>query len=468
MILVPPPVPSTGRLAGGDSRSPLATPGPCHGTWMRYVTPDPAVPHLLPCPSRLGVCLWPLPAHPKLPVRHGQDPSQHPPPPPWPPWLTPDATRATSCRTPAGLDMAPLPAWLLCTEDVPTSSVEEEERRAEAEELQGGMEGWRKEPFGRAEPASAGVQPLPPLPRGPRVPLGSLHPLLLPQLCLCPCGTHCSLLLLAPQPAPPLAHLGDMGTPVSPGQGCGSALLQLPPCLWLCGTLLPPGQGAPDLPKPPVGCVPLLQGPFPFPSCGAGGCPPLPGGMPCSALQPEVSHRGVTKPPASTRPYPPGKDVGRSKYKCNICTKSFGQLSNLKVHLRVHSGERPFQCPICKKCFTQLVHLQKHRLVHTGEKPHQCLTCHKRFSSSSNLKTHLRLHSGEKRFQCHQCHRQFSQHIHLQLHRCLHHCWHPPPRSPVPPGHLAQAGGAPAWLLGGQCRRRRRRRMKEGAGQARL
>ncbi|XP_073089558.1 tissue-resident T-cell transcription regulator protein ZNF683 [Manis javanica] len=251
--------------------------------------------------------------------------------------------------------------------------------------------------------------------------------------CCCP--------LLAPMSKEPPFHL----QPFFPGY----PLLLPPPCAFICGALLsvqcfsffmlPPGTSYPTT------AVPNLLMSFKEPghhSAQGETLSPYPRASQASAqtrlsqaqnpgpgapgLERAVRAAPAQQVPLGSRvgtaalPYPLKKENGKILYQCNVCGKSFGQLSNLKVHLRVHSGERPFQCALCQKSFTQLAHLQKHHLVHTGERPHKCLMCHKRFSSSSNLKTHLRLHSGSWPFQCNVCMSHFTQNIHLKLHHQLH------------------------------------------------
>nr|XP_020654575.1 zinc finger and SCAN domain-containing protein 20-like isoform X2 [Pogona vitticeps] len=80
---------------------------------------------------------------------------------------------------------------------------------------------------------------------------------------------------------------------------------------------------------------------------------------------------------------------------CFACPKQFRRATDLKEHLRVHTGERPFGCGVCGKRFTQSSALTTHRRLHTGEKPFECGVCCRRFNNSSNFAKHRRLHGQE-------------------------------------------------------------------------
>ncbi|KAK6630240.1 hypothetical protein RUM43_014939 [Polyplax serrata] len=93
-------------------------------------------------------------------------------------------------------------------------------------------------------------------------------------------------------------------------------------------------------------------------------------------------------------------------FRCSYqnCNKSYSSIHHLKVHLRVHTGDRPFRCSVegCNKAFSTGFGLKTHFRTHNGERPYTCnhANCEKGFKTSGDLQKHIRTHTGERPFLC--------------------------------------------------------------------
>ena len=67
----------------------------------------------------------------------------------------------------------------------------------------------------------------------------------------------------------------------------------------------------------------------------------------------------------------------------------------MKVHERIHTGDKPYNCTQCDKAFRDLGDLRTHERIHTGEKPFSCSKCDLKFARADTLKKHKKFHTSE-------------------------------------------------------------------------
>ncbi|XP_038055654.1 histone-lysine N-methyltransferase PRDM9-like [Patiria miniata] len=112
--------------------------------------------------------------------------------------------------------------------------------------------------------------------------------------------------------------------------------------------------------------------------------------------------------------------AGERPYACSHCDKSFTHSAHLRGHMRIHAGERPYTCSHCDQSFTQSGHLRMHMMIHTGERPYACSHCDKSFTYGHHLRGHMRIHTGERPYACSHCDKSFTQSGHLRTHMRIH------------------------------------------------
>lgn len=87
------------------------------------------------------------------------------------------------------------------------------------------------------------------------------------------------------------------------------------------------------------------------------------------------------------------------KHKCDKCEASFKRPEHLRLHTNsVHLKFKPYKCEQagCVKSFAQIGDRNVHMKIHLNDKPHVCTMCQKAFRLAKGLRAHEKVHANKK------------------------------------------------------------------------
>jgi KRAB domain-containing zinc finger protein len=103
-----------------------------------------------------------------------------------------------------------------------------------------------------------------------------------------------------------------------------------------------------------------------------------------------------------------------------VCSSTYRNKGNLKIHMRRHETKNMFQCQFCDKSFKWDSSLNSHiQAAHNPTGPvFPCDLCDRVFKDKNNQKKHRFTHSNVKPFECKECGKGFIRRDLCAKHKC--------------------------------------------------